>query len=253
MKFNKSIKILFILLLSMPSISYGQWFMDEAEIEVVAISSDNFINEKGNLTNNKFSSKTKLIGDELVEKSYFNQKNMLIGKRYYDHYGDLYYDDYGVAIYEYKYDEKGNRIEVKYFNEAKVPFQINFIGPATTRYNYDNENRIIRISYFNASGDLSGSMGSAVIEYQYDEKNQIIAETRLNDEEEPIDFFAPLIKYQYDEEGRMIEKSYHTVEGELVSRMLDENDDQTAIIRLSYLGGEVIPTFYDKNNQVLKS
>jgi hypothetical protein len=253
MKINKSIKILFILLLSIPSISYGQWFMDEAEIEAVAISSDDFINEKGDLTSKKFSVKNRLIGDELVEKSYFNQKNMLIGKRYYDQYGELYYDDYGVAIYEYNYDEKGNRVEVKYFNENKVPFQINFIGPATINYNYDEQNRIIRISYFNASGDLSGSMGSAVIEYEYDEQNRIVAEMRLNDEEEPIDFFAPIIKYQYDEDGRVVEKSYHTAAGQLASRMLDENDDRTAIIRLSYLGGEVIPTFYDKNNKILKS
>ncbi|MGB0862022.1 MAG: hypothetical protein ACPG19_04900 [Saprospiraceae bacterium] len=251
-KIKESIKILFILLLSIPSVCYGQWFMDEAEIEAVNISSDEFINEKGNITNKQFSVKSRVISDELVEKSFFDKKKMLVGKRYYDQYGDLYYDNYGVAIYEYKYDEIGNRVEVKYFNENKIPFQINFIGPATINYNYDKKNRIIRISYFNASGDLSGSMGSAVIEYKYDEKNRIIAETRLNDEEEPIDFFAPLIKYQYDEDNRVIEKSYHTAEGQLASRMLDDEDDPTAIIKLDYLGGQVVAAFYDKNNQLLK-
>jgi len=226
--------------------------MDEAEPEAVAISSDDFINEKGNITNKNFSVRNRVINEELVEKSYFDQKSMLIGKRYYDQYGDLYYDDYGVAIYEYKYDEKGNRIEVKYFNEDKVPFQINFIGPAAIHYNYDDNNRVIRISYFNASGDLSGSMGSAVIEYQYDDNNRMVAETRFDDEEEPIDFFAPLIKYQYDEDNRVIEKSYHTVDGQLTSRMLDEEDEPTAIIRLDYLGGEVVASFFDKRNQLIK-
>ena len=250
MKFIITLQVFLLGLLLIPSQSHAQrFFMDEAEVEAVPLTSDQFINQQGEITKKGFTVQAKVIDDELIQKNYFDKSNRLIGKRFYDHYGELYYDDYGVAIYEYTYDETGNRIEVKYFNEEKKPFQINFVGPAAIRYGYDDQNRINKVTYMNASGDLSASMGTSVIEYKYDEQNRIIEEKRLDDAEEAIDFFAPIIRYKYDEDSRLIEKSFHSEDGNLASRMLDEEDDPTAIIRLDYLGGEVIPSFFNKNNE----
>ncbi len=253
MRINK--KIIFALLSFLVFISFAteaQPFMDEAEEEMGSLSSDQFIDEKGDLTNKKYHIKNNILNDELIEKLYYDARNRIVVKRYYDHFGELYYDDFGIAVYEYEYDADGNRTESRYFDEYKRPFPINFVGPASIKYHYDTQNHVIKVAYYDVAGSLNAGMGIAVINYKYDQKGRVIEEERLDEEEVHIDFFAPIIKYKYDDSDRVIEKSYHTSSGDLTTRMMDDDDDdKIAIIRFSYLGGETLVELLDKNKQIL--
>ena len=243
-----------ISLILLTNSSYAQSFFDRQEQEKIgAVPSDKFINEKGELIGASLRVENKIIDQELIEKSYFDEKDRLVVKRYYDHYGVLYYDDDGIAIYEFDYDEIGNRIEVRYFDEMKHPFQINFVGPAAIKYKYDEKRRVTQVTYLDAAYKLNASMGIAMITYKYDEKGRLTEEKRLDEEKNPIDFFAPIIQYKYDNNDRVIEKSYRDAQGIITSRMMDDDDEnEIAIIRFSYLDDKTIATVFRKDGTKLK-
>lgn len=250
MQINLRIILTTLSLICLPFFVAAQPFLEESSGEMGAVSSDTFINEKGDVTDNQYTVTNNIINDELIEKLYFDVSKRLVVKRYYDHFGELYYDDYGIAVYEYTFDSKGNRTSVSYFDEYKQPFQVNFVGPASIKYEYDAENHVTKVSYFDIAGDLNAGMGIAVISYQYDSNGRVVEEKRLDETEEPIDFFAPIIKYKYDNSDRVTQKSYHTASGAITSRMMDDEDeDKIAIIRFSYLGGEMKVELFDKDNR----
>jgi hypothetical protein len=227
------------------SVSAQQFLADPDDSQQSSVPSDLFINEKGELTNTSYRLKSQIVDDEIVAFQYFDTKDRLVVKRFYSHAGELYYDDYGIAIYEYKYDDKGNRIEINHYDEFKELFQINFIGPAVIKFAYDDKNRINKISFLDTERLLTSSTGSAIRMYQYNEKNQIIEESRFDEENQPLDFIAPILRYKYDNEGRVAEKSFFNMNNTPAYRLMDADDgDDFHKVTFDYIGGEARAKFY---------
>lgn len=221
--------------LYLPTITLGQSFWDMASETNTSVPSDDFIAPSGQLLKKSYHIENEIISDELLERRYYDRNDRLVVKRFYDHFGELYYDETGISIYEFDYDAAGNRVEVRYYDEYKQPFQINFIGPAAIQYEYNENNQITTITYLNANRDLCAGTSVSVIEYNYDAKKRLIEELHLNNHREPITFFAPITKYRYDDQDRIVEKAFYTQDGLRTARMMDENDtDQISIIRYDY-------------------
>ena len=226
-------------------VSAQQFLADQNDSAPSSVPSDLFINEKGELTNNTYRLESQIIDDEIVAFQYFDTKERLVVKRFYSHSGELYYDDYGIAIYEYKYDDKGNRIEINHYDEFKELFQINFIGPAVIQFAYDDNNRISKVSFLDTERQLTSSTGFAIRTYKYNDNNQVIEENRFDEDNQPLDFIAPVLRYKYDGQGRVIEKSFFNMDNTPTYRLMDADDyDDFHKVTFDYIGGEARAKFY---------
>ena len=122
MKRTTIIQYTILFLLLSVNVSAQHFLDNQSDSKINSVPSDLFINDKGELTDETYRLESQIVDDEIIAFQYFDTKDRLVVKRFYSHSGELYYDDYGIAIYEYKYDDKGNRIEINHYDEFKELF-----------------------------------------------------------------------------------------------------------------------------------
>jgi len=208
------------------------------------------INDAEDVIEADFYTKTDVVDSETVEMKFFDQKDRLIFKKYYDNQGNLFYDEKGVAIYAYDYDQKSNVISIKYYDEFEMPYSISDAGPASIKMKYDNQNRLEVVAYCDIEGDLFQGGGAPIVQYQYNEDNQVIEERMYLKAGVLIDYIAPIIRYKYNIDGRVSEQTYYDEKGEATSLLNDKLDKEDfSKITFNYLGEEAYPTFFNLEGQ----
>lgn len=142
-------------------------------------------------------------------------------------------------LIQYQYDQNGNRIQERRFQEYQTKNSASGIVHTIT-YTYDKEDRLIRVS------DCTG----AVLEYQYDSQNRRIYEKRNINEET-----SQILRYRYDAAGRMTELN-RTADLEGCGRRsvtvkyeYDKNGNNT---RIHLPGGAEIQRAYDAADRLVK-
>lgn len=118
----------------------------------------------------------------LVETSYYDEKNNLISGRFalilakHDSKGNTIEEQFfnanrqladGISILKYKYDLNNNRIEEKRFYKNGQPVSYERENLASTiSYKYDDKARIVEKSFYKDNGELVD--GDAIVRYNYD-------------------------------------------------------------------------------------
>ncbi len=217
------------------------------------VSSDAFVNNFGELTNSQYSVKNEIFTEEDLVKRFYFSNEKLIAQRNYTVNGKLIDDEVGVAIYEYKYDDKGNLISIRYFDNEKKSFQMSYAGPAAIEYKYDDKNNRTEVTYYNAKNELL-DLGTAIIKYEYDKEGKLTQEKHYDAEENLLSDMAPIIKYIYNNEGELVKQTFHNAKHELVTRFMDDDTEDIAYIAFEYAQKELkAKHFYNKEGELLGS
>ena len=160
----------------------------------------------------------------LIRESYYNFEDQPIGNenkvhaKFYEYdkwnrktknyFVDSLYsmiEDEDVASTLFKYDERGNLIELVRYN-AQNDISENGLGAAIERYKYDLSDELTQIVYYNKNEEvLSGGSIGAVI-YKRNLSGNIIQETYLDERGYPInnsDSTAQIVR-EYNRNGYVI-------------------------------------------------
>lgn len=197
-----------------------------------------------------------------LTKKKLNSKKEVLTTQFYNADGYWAKTPDSVASYTYKYDERGNQIEMTALDSLGKP-QNWTEDVATTRWEYDERNNKIKTAYFTSENELANAnQGTTYNIFKYD-KNDIIIETVYYDKAMKPTLFDgahrktylfnqfgrdSIIK-KYDTENRLIKgtgntRYLYTYHGIALSEAyFDENDKPI----LNSDGVHKIVYNYDKN------
>ena len=251
------ITFLLLMLVILPAKGQVYQYIFESEEKGIEahsfVTSDAFVNNFGELTNNTYSVKNEIFSEEDLVKRFYFANDKLIAQRNYTVSGELIDDEVGVSIYEYKYDDNQNLVKIKYFDNEKKAFQMSYAGPAAIEYKYDDRNNRTEVTYYNAYYELL-DLGTAIIKYKYDKTSKLIQEQHFDAEENLLSDMAPIIKYAYNNEGEMIKQTFHNAQHELVTRFMDDDEEDIAYISFEYAQKELkAKHFFNKQGRLLGS
>lgn len=248
---------LFIVLVIKPTQGQVYQYIFENETKGIeaqsSITSDAFVNNFGELTNTNYSVKNEIFSEEDLVKRFYFSNNKLIAQRNYTVSGTLIDDEVGISIYEYKYDDNDNLVKISYFDNEKKAFQMSYAGPAAIEYKYDDKNNRTEVTYYNALYELL-DLGTAIIKYKYDKTGKLTQEQHFDAEENLLSDMAPIIKYAYNNEGELIKQTFHNAKHELVTRFMDDDEEDIAYIAFEYAQKELkAKHFFNKEGRLLGS
>jgi hypothetical protein len=250
----KKITILFLFTISVLNLD-AQYYciFDNPDLDVATskITSDEFVNPFGELTNEDYTVENEVLLDaDLVKRYYYNESNLLVAQRNYTLEGELTGDNEGISIYQYQYNSKQQKTTIHYFDEEKLAFQAAFVGPAKIEYEYDVNGNQIKSTYYNKYYQLLET-GASIIEYTYDDQNRISLEKQYDSNKNLLTDIAPIIRYTYNERGQVQKQSFLNAAEVEVSRLMD-NDDEYDVASIYYeYEGEVINMHYYNTKGVL--
>lgn len=139
-----------------------------------------YLDEKGNLSSVK--------GFAVTINKYDN-KNNLIETRYLDEESNLVAVKGNIAIFKYKYDEKGNKIEYRFYGVNGEPTNWVNSNMYIQKFKFDYNGNEIEHSYHDSDGNLINENNEGYARY----------------------------KAIYDDNGKCIEERFYTKDGKLIS------------------------------------
>lgn len=221
-------------------------------IFILALGAISFTNSFGQNVMDTFGLKEEIkeVYPNQVEKSYYDTQNRLVKLMNEDASGELVANQLGIAVYEYKYDSKGNRVEQRFYDKDLALYTPKIAGPSMIQYKYDDQNNKVETAYFGTDGDLLGTDVS-VVQTQYDNQGRVIEETFLNESRQYLENRATRVVYVYDEKDRLVEEKYFGKNDELSMRLGDGSENDFAIKKYKYNSKNRITekSYYNKNNQ----
>lgn len=169
-----------------------------------------------------------------------DKNGWIIESKVLDTQGNISTDQYGTSIYRYKYDERGNNIEIS-FHDADGKLILNSERIARCKYEYNNRAEMIAIKYFGMNNEpVLNSQGVASIRVKYDDNGHIIEKANYGKHDQLVldeIYKWAITRYKYNSEGQLIEKSF-----------FDQNN-QPAI---TFSNGAYIKLIYDSNGLVIE-
>lgn len=214
------------------------------QVATSEISSDFFVNNFGDLTSDKYRVENVILATADLVKKYYYKGSTLVAQRNYSVEGHLTDDEDGISIYQYEYDTRGNVIKVQYFDEEKMAIQAAFLGPAMIKYEYNLHGNRIKAAYYNKYYELLET-GASIIEYTYDDKGRVILEKQFGSDKELLKEIAPIIRYAYNEKGKMVKQEFLDANEQVVSRLMDDDEEDIASISYEYEGKIINMSFYN--------
>jgi len=161
----------------------------------------------------------------------------------------------GYSSQTLEYDENGNIISTKFFDNKGNPAYDNTDFCHEKRYEYDENGRIIKFSSFDADSSpiYLKSLGFSSVEKKLDEKGRIIEERYFDHQGKPVcnisgGYYA--ITFKYDKNGYLCEEHYWDADGNPTTC----KNGYTSVIETHNQNGQ--PTkleFRDKNNALCMS
>lgn len=190
-----------------------------------------------------------------IENEY-DEHDQCIAENYYDREGNpVISTEYHCAGRRFGYDERGRRIDTSYVGLDGALMIRRDLGYATIHTEHDVYGNEIKASYYDVNGnpavwkkggnvsceflyqggncverryyDAEGSLMTradedfAVVRYEYDEYGKKIAESYLDEEEQPViskKYNCARIEYQYDSRDNMTDKRFFGTDGTLMVR-----------------------------------
>lgn len=243
-KITAALFFLTISILNVDAQYYCIFDNPDLDIATSSITSDQFVNPFGELTDVNFRVENEVLLDaDLVKRYYYNENNLLVAQRNYTLEGELTGDNEGVAIYQFDYNENKQITTIHYFDEEKLAFQTAFVGPAKIEYEYNKKGNKIKATYYDKYYELLKT-GASIIKYTYDNQNRLMLEKQYDANKELLTDVAPIILYTYNDKGQVQKQSFLNAEKKEVNRLMD-NEDEYDIASISYeYEGEVINMHY---------
>lgn len=145
----------------------------------------------------------------------------------------------GYAKVSIKYDERGNVVEVLYFDESNSLRRRSY---AKVEKGYNSRGQITREAYYNAQECfVAGDDGYAQGIVTYDKLGNICDKYYLDENGELMSFFSEEIakcSYVYDERGNCIEEKYYDKENRLcdhdgVAKIVSEYNENNDITKVA--------------------
>jgi hypothetical protein len=158
-------------------------------------------------TNDEIAENAEKVSTEKLE---LDKNNRCIAVNNLDKKGTLINDDYGIARYVWNIDAQGNRIIEKRYdknNQLVTRNNIYSIG-----YKYDNKNNKTETKFLNEAGEsVESSDGIALYRFKYDAQNNLIERANYNKNNELLssDKSVAIYRYQYDGIGRIIKIEFY--------------------------------------------
>ena len=154
----------------------------------------------------------------------------------------------GYAICKYRYNNFG-LVEIQLFDSNEQPCIRTNYGYSIIRYLWNNRGQIIEERYYNEKDELfnfDGNVPRAITRYAYDDDGNMLSEKHFDKDDNPSKaaFGYDEIRKEYDAERNIIRQGYYA-DGELVNR----SDTGYAEIRYEYNeANEIISIqYYDQN------
>ncbi len=121
----------------------------------------------------------------------------------------------GYSAVEYRYDDSGNRSDIRYFDD-QTPIMIrgNYSKLVKT---FNEDKRVIREEYYDTEGKpVLISSGYASIDYEYDEDGNETCRKIYGTAGEPVICTSgyAVLKREYSENGKVIRENYYGTDGE---------------------------------------
>lgn len=123
-----------------------------------------------------------------LTKQFLNDKKEVLTEQYFDTKGTWAKTEDGVVSYTYKYDERGNQIEMTAFDSLGKPkaWQEDV---ATSRWEYDKNNNRIKTTYFTVENELANALQNTTYNgFKYDDNHNLLERTNYDKDMNPILF-----------------------------------------------------------------
>ncbi|MCB0464657.1 MAG: hypothetical protein KDC78_03125 [Aequorivita sp.] len=121
-------------------------------------------------------------------KQFLNAKKEVVREEFYGTEGNWAKTEDGVAGYNYKYDERGNQIEIAAFDSLGKPHAWQE-DVAITRWEYDKNNNRNKTTYFTVTDELAhAAQGATYNGFVYDDANNLVERTNYDSNMNPCLF-----------------------------------------------------------------
>lgn len=178
-----------------------------------------------------------------LTKKKLNSKKEVLTTQFYNADGYWAKTPDSVASYTYKYDKRGNQIEMTALDSLGKP-QNWTDDVATTRWEYDERNNKIKTTYFTSENELANAtQGTTYNIFKYD-KNDVIIETSYYDKAMKPTLFDGAHKktYLFNQFGRdSIIKKYDTA-----NRLIKGTGNTKYLY--TYHGFAISEAYFDEND-----
>lgn len=144
----------------------------------------------------------------------YTEHDRIAFETYHDQVGDLLPDPSGICKKAYTYDEAGNLVETRHFNQDGQ-LQPAFAEVVTIRYRYTN-GLVTGTEYVDRNGRLAENEEGIAREVNKYDDRQLRTETRYyNADQQPTTFDknAEIIRWTYNQAGHITGEQYFNAEG----------------------------------------
>lgn len=156
------------------------------------------------------------IGGYYGIKRCYDDKGYVSSLTYVDDNGDaVIYGSYGVATIIYEYNDAGQNMYERYFDQNGIPIA-KANGAYGTKMEYNPDGRVRQYTYVDEKGtSIIISNGYSSITYEYDEKGRNIDERYFDIDGSPIalSYGQYGMKREYNEDGLVSKLAYTDAEG----------------------------------------
>lgn len=133
----------------------------------------------------------------------YDELGNVIGGKYFDEHGNITLNSDGYALFKNEYDSKTN------FNTASYSYDIKGKQISGKKYKYDKRGNVVELRYVNENGQQE--KGTVIEHYEYNDIDLIVRQYYTNSDGNMTDFpdsKYSQIKYEYDERGNRIKTSF---------------------------------------------
>ena len=183
--------------------------------------------------------------------SIYDDKGQCIQEHYVDTAGHLCppIAD-GIPMKRYKYNSRGNCIEISYYGVDEKPMTNEF-GFSKIQWEYDRKGNCLQISYFDTIGNPFMFFDQfSTIKRKYDSQGNCIEETYFNHLGEKCNIDQSNVtssRSKYNSAGKLIEQTYHDADGNLASLATNE---ARIVIQYDTRGSISMLAKYDTNGKL---
>ena len=153
-----------------------------------------------------------------------------------------------------KYDDRGNLIELAFFNKDDKPYTIPRIYHKY-KAKYDDNDNIIEEGYYDKYDQLiETTYNYALVKKKYDKTYNLIEESYYDTNNKPTlnRENYHLIKYVYDNYNRVTNKSYYDTENKLTTNFYKSSlKSANNTIKYDKRGNVIEESYYDGNNHLI--
>lgn len=183
-----------------------------------------------------------------VTRDYDDNGNNICEK-YYDEKDELVLSNWGYAVITKAYDDRGNVIEEKYFDEADKPVTLEAGYAGFGRELDDNKNEIKKWYYKEDGSILILDDGYSILCREYDSDKHVISESYHDANDLPIACIKGYsrVDREYDEAGEITKEFYFNTDGSPYvtsagySGIIQDYDEDEILISRIYTNAEGEP------------